>query len=126
MQVESFLECVGQYQGHTDKLLRLNVFLREEAGRLSASDPGLSSRLLCQVSGLTRDILRAQFESGEMAARAYRMIERLPDLRERWALKLCYLSRVSARSASTALGCSVIEACRIRQRALMHLEGFGD
>ena len=125
MQVESFLELVGRHQGHTGKLLRLRAFLQEEAGRLRASDPGLSCRLLCQASGLTGDILRAQFERKEMAARACRLIERLPDLKERGALKLCYLSRVSARSASTALGCSVIEACRIRQRALMHLEGLG-
>ncbi len=124
MQVENYLELVGRHQGQIGKLLRLQVFLQEEAGRLRASDPGISCRLLCQASGLTLDILRTQFEREETAARACRLIERLPDFKERGALKLCYLSRVSAHSAAAALGCSIIEACCIRQRALMHLEGL--
>lgn len=125
MEAESFLELTGRYHGRDGKLLRLQAFLREEAARLMARDPERSCLLMRQASGLTRDILRAQRERGELASRACRLIERLPDPKEREALKLCYLSRVSARTAAAALGCSTREVCRIRQRALMHLEGLG-
>ena len=125
MEAECFLDLVGRHHGQVCKLLRLRDFLREEAAGLTAQDPGRSSRLLCQASCLTWDILRSQREFGKLVSRACRLIERLPDREERAALKLCYLSHVSAQSAAAALGCSIAEACRIRQRALMHLEGLG-
>ena len=125
MEAERFLDLVGWHHGQAYKLLRLRDFLREEAAGLTAQDPGRSSRLQHQASCLTRDILRSQRELGKLVSRACRLIERLPDREERATLRLCYLSRVSAQTAAAVLGCTAKEACRIRQRALMHLEGLG-
>ncbi len=124
MRVERFLECAGECDEQLDKLLRLQGFLREEAGRLLAFDPGLAAHRMAQADELTRDILLIHDRYDLQVRRLRQFIERLPDQTEREVLKLCYLSRLRTEAAAGILGYSARQVYRIKQRAIMHLEGL--
>ena len=124
MKVDHYLACVGEHSEQIDKLLRLQSFLRNEASRLKSSDPQLAAHRLQQASALTHDILQAHDTFDRQAERLRRFIERLPDRTEREILKLCYLSCLSTETAAGILGYSARQAYRIKQRAIMHLEGI--
>ena len=124
MKVEHYLACVGEHSEQIDKLLRLQRFLRDEASRLKTGDPQLANHRLQQASALTHDILETHDKFDKQAERLRRFIERLPDPTEREILKLCYLSCLNTETAAGILGYSARQAYRIKQRALMHLEGM--
>jgi len=123
LKVERYLAYAQEQNEQTGKLLRLQSFLRDEASRLMTSDPQLASHRLRQAAALTHDILQAHDTFDKQAERLRRFIERLPDPTEREILKLCYLSCLSTETAAGILGYSARQAYRIKQRAIMHLEG---
>lgn len=118
------MQEVGIRHGQIGKLLRLQSTLREQAAACRVSDPLLHAHRLKQAEQLAEEILAAYAAYHQQAERVRRFIERLPDSDERETLKLCYLAGMHTQQAAEVLGYSERHLYRIKQRALMHLEGL--
>jgi len=118
--------CVRANDHHEQisKLLRLQDFLRNEAMQSKASDPRLATLRLRQANALTRDIRQAHEKHDMAKDLVRRLIDKLPEETDREMFKLCYLSYLSNETAAGVLGYCARQAYRIKQRAIMHLEGL--
>lgn len=118
MTAEQFLKSVRHSNDQLGKLIRLQ-------GVLSSLTSGEESQQQQkQQEELEQQILREYEYNSLVRHRVQNFIDRLPDKDERQILKLMYLSLMRMEDAAGVLGFSLRQCYRIKQQALMHLEGM--
>lgn len=118
MTAEQFLKSVRNSNDQLGKLIRLQGVLSSQA----LDDD--SQQQQTQREELEQQILREYEHNHMVRQRVRKFIDRLPDKDERQILKLMYLSLMRMEDAAGVLGFSLRQCYRIKQRALMHLEGM--
>lgn len=116
MRAERYLTTIREDDCRIGELVRLQTVMS------GAASP--SERVLKDRQHLETQITKVYKENHAARKRAQRLIDKLPDPAERQVLTMFYLQKLTVGETAEVMGFSPRHLYRVKQRALMHLEGL--
>lgn len=122
MTAEEYMMRLKEKDDQLCGLLHLQAILSRRARDKEQAAPGSGAPDMAQSRALCDQILTAYRQREQMLGRMRRLIDSLPDQRERKLLGLHYLLGLKPEEVAVVLGCSLRQCYRLKRNALMHLE----